>query len=108
LPAFAWTCSLAALELGPFVVALLAPFSVARALGGISAALLLGSTLWMCRFAGQRVLPGLLSPLGVVVNGVLLLRAAVLGTIRGGLQWRATPYSPEVLRPGRRVKAPWS
>lgn len=108
LPALGWTGSLAALELGPFVVALLAPFSLARALAGISAALLLGSTLRMCRFAGQRMLPGLLSPLGVLVNGVLLLRAAVLGKVRGGLQWRSTLYSPEVLRPGRRLKAPWS
>jgi Glycosyl transferase family 2 len=108
LPAACWTASLAALELGPFVVALLAPLPFARWLGGIGAALLLGSTLWMCRFAGQRMLPAFLWPLGVVVNGVLLLRAAVLGRIRGGLQWRSTLYSPEELRAGRRLKAPWS
>jgi hypothetical protein len=108
LPAVCWTGSLAALELGPFVVALLAPFPLARWLGAVGAALLLGSTLWMCRFAGQRILPALLYPLGVVINGVLLLRAAVLGKIRGGLQWRSTLYSPDELRLGRRVKAPWS
>ena len=108
LPAVCWTGALGALELGPFAVALLAPFPAARLLGLAGAALLLGSTVWMCRFAGQRVLPALLSPLGVVVNGVLLLRAAVLGKIRGGLQWRSTLYRPEELRPGRRVRAPWS
>ena len=108
LPAVCWTGSLAALELGPFVVALLAPFPVARSLGLVAAALLFGSTLWMCRFAGQRILPALPWPLGVVINAVLLLRAAVLGKIRGGLQWRSTLYRPEELRPGRRVKAPWS
>ena len=108
LPALCWTGALGALELGPFVVALLAPFPAARWLGLAGAALLLGSTVWMCRFAGQQTLPAVLSPLGVVVNGVLLLRAAVLGKIRGGLQWRSTLYRPEELRPGRRVRAPWS
>src|SRR5262249_24100304 len=103
-----WTGSLTALELGPFLVALLAPFPLARGLGALGATLLLGSTLWMCRFARQRMLPALLLPLGVVTNAVLLVRAAILGRIRGGLQWRSTLYSPEVLRPGRRLKAPWS
>jgi len=44
----------------------------------------------------------------VVVNAALLLRAAVLGKVRGGLLWRSTLYRPEELRPGRRVKAPWA
>jgi len=108
LPALCWTASLTALELGPFAVALLAPAPVARALGALAALLLLGSTAWMCRFAGQRLLPALLSPVGVLVNGILLLRAAWLGKVRGGLLWRSTLYRPEELRPGRRVRAPWS
>ena len=108
LPALCWTGALGALELGPFLAAAFAPSPIARWLGLVGAGLLLGSTLWMCRFAGQRTLPALLSPLGVVVNAVLLLRAAVVGKIRGGLQWRSTLYSPEELRPGRRVRAPWS
>jgi hypothetical protein len=108
LIALCWTGALSALELGPFVLAALAPSPLARWLGVAGAALLLGSTLWMCRFAGQRTLAALLSPLGVVVNGVLLLRAAVLGKMRGGLQWRSTLYDPEELRLGRRVKAPWT
>jgi hypothetical protein len=108
LPALVWVGTLSALELGPFLIALLAPFPLARGLGLGTVALLLGSTLWLCRSAGQRVLAALLSPLGVVVNGVLLLRAAVLGKLRGGLQWRSTLYSPEELRAGQRVRAPWS
>ena len=108
LPALTWTVCLGALELGPFLVAFLAPLSAARWLGVLAAALLLGSTLWICRFAGQRTLAALSFPAGVVVNGVLLLRAAVLGKIRGGLQWRTTLYRPEELRPGRRLRAPWS
>jgi len=108
LPALCWTGALGALELGPFLAAAFAPSPIAHWMGLGGAALLLGSTLWMCRFAGQRTLPALLSPLGVVVNGVLLLRAAVVGKIRGGVQWRSTLYSPQELRPGRRVRAPWS
>jgi len=107
-PAVCWTASLTFLELGPFVVAILAPLPLARALGALAAALLLGSTAWMCRFAGQRLLPAFLSPLGALVNAVLLLRAAWLGKVRGGLLWRSTLYRPDELRPGRRVRAPWS
>ncbi|HET9035070.1 MAG TPA: glycosyltransferase, partial [Myxococcaceae bacterium] len=107
-PALCWTGAIGFLELGPFVAALLGPLPAARVLGLLGATLLLGSTVWMCRFLGQSVLSALLSPLGVVVNGVLLLRAAVLAKLRGGLQWRSTLYRPEELRPGRRVRAPWS
>ncbi|RPH67308.1 MAG: hypothetical protein EHM78_21775, partial [Myxococcaceae bacterium] len=77
------------------------PSPTARVLGLLGATLLLASTLWMCRFVGQRTLPARRSPVGVVVNGALLLRAAVLARIRGGLQWRSTLYRPEELRPGR-------
>jgi hypothetical protein len=108
LPALCWTGALGLLELGPFAVALCAPVPAARVLGLLGGALLLGSTFWMCRFAGQRTLAALLSPLGVIVNGVLLLRASVLAKLRGGLQWRSTLYRREELRRGRRVRAPWS
>ncbi len=107
-PALCWTASLTALELGPFLSAVLAPSPLARGLGLLGGALLLGSTAWMSRFAGQRLLPAFLSPLGVVVNAVLLLRAALLARARGGLLWRSTLYRPEELRPGRRVRAPWN
>jgi Glycosyl transferase family 2 len=107
-PALCWTASLTALELGPFLVALFSSTPLTRALGILGATLLLASTAWMCLFAGQRLLPALLLPLGVIVNAVLLLRAALLGRLRGGLLWRSTLYRPEELRPGRRVRAPWS
>lgn len=107
-PAVCWSVSLTALELGPFLVAVLAATPGLRALGLLGAGLLLGSTAWMCRFAGQQLLPAFLLPLGVVVNAVLLLRAAWLGKKRGGLVWRSTLYRPEELRPGRRVRAPWA
>ena len=107
-PAVCWTGTLTALELGPFLTALLSPFPAARWLGLLGASLLIGSTLWMCRFACARALPAFLSPLGVIVNTVLLLRAAVLAKVRGGLVWRSTLYRPEELRPGRRIQAPWS
>ncbi|HEY1905793.1 MAG TPA: glycosyltransferase family 2 protein [Myxococcaceae bacterium] len=106
-PAVCWTGTLTALELGPFATALFAPDLAARWLGLLGASLLVGSTLWMCRFACQRALSAFLSPLGVIVNTVLLLRAAVLAKVRGGLVWRSTLYRPEELRPGRRIQAPW-
>ena len=107
-PALGWTASLTALELGPFFVAALASTPFVRVLGAAAAVLLLASTAWMCHFAGQRLRSALLSPLGVVVNAVLLLRAAWVARVRGGLLWRSTLYRPEELRPGRRVRAPWN
>ena len=56
-PALCWTASLTALELGPFLGALFSPTPLARGLGILGAVLLLTSTAWMCRFAGQRLLP---------------------------------------------------
>jgi hypothetical protein len=38
------------------------------------------------------------------MNGVLMLRAGVLGTIRGGVWWRGTFYPSSLLRKGRRVR----
>jgi hypothetical protein len=107
LPAVGWAVSLTALELGAFA-ALLAPTPLARLLGAVGVALLLGSTAGMCHFAGQRLRAAFLSPLGVLLNAVLLIRAAWLARVRGGLLWRSTLYPPAVLRPGRRVKAPWA
>ena len=107
LPALSWILALTALELCPFLAVLLAPVPLTRALGGVAAMLLLASTAWMCRFAGQRMLPALLLPLGVLVNAALLVRAALLAKMRGGLLWRSTLYRPEELRPGKRVRAPW-
>ena len=108
LPAVAWAVSLTALELGAFAAALFASPPLARVLGAVGVALLLGSTAAMCHFAGQRLLAAVLSPLGVLLNAVLLIRAAWLARVRGGLLWRSTLYPPSVLRPGRRVKAPWA
>src|SRR5262249_20768520 len=107
-PALAWALSLAGLELGPFLAAIFAASPVVRVLGALGVALLFASTAWMCRFAGQRLRSALLFPLGVLLNAALLLRAAWLARARGGLLWRSTLYSPEVLRPGRRVKPPWA
>jgi Glycosyl transferase family 2 len=107
-PALGWTASLAALELGPFLVAAFASTPLARALGAAGAVLLLGSTASMCHFAGQRLRSALLSPLGTLLNAALLLRAAWVARARGGLLWRSTLYRPEELRPGRRVRAPWN
>ncbi|MCB9650624.1 MAG: glycosyltransferase [Deltaproteobacteria bacterium] len=54
---------------------------------------------------GFPILPMLLStPFGDLILVGVVLRAAVLGTLRGGLVWRGTVYPVAALRAGVRVK----
>jgi hypothetical protein len=92
-----------ALELAP-VVALL-PLGVPGlwpAGVGMLAALGLMVVLGSWR-AKRPLVPGLIWPLGLVVNIGLLLRSAWLGWLRGGIMWRNTFYPTPLLREGKRV-----
>jgi len=56
------------------------------------------------RWGGGRVMPALLTPLVVLLNLGMFLRAGVLGWWRGGVLWRGTLYRSEALRQGRRIR----
>jgi hypothetical protein len=96
--------ALIALELAPLVA--LAPWGIeglaaaGLAMLGLEAA----SSMVICRWARRRLLPVLLAPAATAVIVALLLRSAWLGRRRGGVLWRGTLYSSEVLRRGSRVK----
>ena len=44
------------------------------------------------------------APLGTSVMGAMIVRAGVLGKLRGGIYWRGTFYPTELIKPGRRFR----
>jgi len=62
------------------------------------------SAVGFSRWGRARILPGLLAPLTVCATVAILLRAGVLGWLRGGVVWRGTLYPSAQLRKGRRVR----
>jgi hypothetical protein len=61
------------------------------------------SAVTMDRWAGRKVLPGLLNPIMIPFGILALARAAWLGWRRGGVAWRGTIYPSGKLREGKRV-----
>jgi len=65
--------------------------------GVLAAAALLGAALGE-RWAGRSPRAAPLQPLGALLLGWIVLRAAVVGGRRGGVLWRGTLYPSELLR----------
>jgi len=74
-----------------------------------AAALLTGlvTNAVMARWAGHRVLPALLMPLGTLLLAWIMVRAGVLGRRRGGVLWRGTLYPSELLREAMQWEGGW-
>ena len=98
--------SIAALEFAP-LVALMPLGNSGLAWAGL-AMIATGtfSVVVLARGADVPIWPGLFSPLGVLFNTALFLRAGWLGMWRGGIVWRGTLYPSRMLRKGSRVKFP--
>ena len=97
----------AALELGPLAVLVMAalrgPASLIPWSLGL-AVLAVGIALVVNRWAGRPLLPAALQPLGAALLAVLMLRAGLVTTWRGGVIWRGTVYPLDVLRAGMRLR----
>lgn len=75
-------------------------------LGVTGMLLALFSTLAINRWARMPLLPAAFFPLGVLLNTVIVARAAVLAAWRGGHMWRGVLYPNDVLRAGNRLRFP--
>ena len=58
------------------------------------------------RWFSQKLLPGLIGPVGALISVWLLIRCLVLGKRRGGVVWRGTLYPEKTLQQGMRVRFP--
>lgn len=74
--------------------------------GAVVAVFVLGTAVW-AHFMRSHLLPGLLTPLLAPVPVAAILRAAWLGSRRGGITWRGTLYPCRELRARRRVRVPF-
>jgi hypothetical protein len=94
---------LGGLELLPFIAAALPqqpPWARALALG--TCAVALGVSVGMNRWLAQPGWPALLLPAGTVITCWMMVRAAVLAMVRGGIRWRGTFYPLQELHAGSR------
>jgi hypothetical protein len=91
---------LALLDLG-----LPAPLATALHALGLTA-LLSGAIMGvvLARWGHRPVWPGLAFPVGTLLMAFILVRAGVLGALRGGIAWRGTFHSSESLREHARVR----
>jgi hypothetical protein len=93
-----------ALDTLPFAILLmpgLPDWLFVTALATLAVCLPLGAL--MSRWTSRPMLPGLAVPLGGALIAYIMLRAGILGARRGGVNWRGTFYSSDVLRRGARV-----
>jgi hypothetical protein len=93
-----------AMEFAPYAALAFWRIPMLQIVGAILVILAQATCVSLNRWAGARTLPAVAQPLGAAMNGILMLRAGVLGTIRGGVWWRGTFYSSSLLRKGRRVR----
>src|SRR4051794_19245886 len=92
-------------ELAPFAVLVMPGVpEPLRALSAIVCAVAVTVSVVGNRWMGQPVFPALWVPLGTLVGAALMLRAALLALWRGGIYWRETFYSLDVLKAGSRLR----
>ncbi|MBM4089261.1 MAG: glycosyltransferase [Planctomycetes bacterium] len=94
------------LDLSPWLTLLAAIWFHSAVLTTLSGLMILGhvvSAVAINRWAGRKLLPGLLAPVMIPFALVALLRTTWLGWRRGGVAWRNTIYPSHLLRAGKRV-----
>jgi cellulose synthase/poly-beta-1,6-N-acetylglucosamine synthase-like glycosyltransferase len=92
------------LELGFLTALLPGTGTLLHLLGAAALLVALGTSLFINSWDGISLLSGFLFPVGTALQTFTLVRAGILGALRGGIVWRGTLYPSAVLRAGRRVK----
>jgi len=95
-----------AAETAPILTPLLLLVAQTRAigLGGLAVpAVFAASVLVVQRWSRRAPLPGLAGPVAAPILAGMIVRAGVLGALRGGAKWRGTHYPAGVLRDGMRL-----
>ena len=93
-----------AMEFAPYVALAFWRTPALQFLGASLVVLSQATCISVNRWVGARALPAIAQPLGAAMNGILMLRAGVLGASRGGVWWRGTFYPTSLLRKGRRAR----
>jgi len=93
-----------AMEFAPYAALALWAMPVLQIMGVVLVVLAQATCVSLNRWAGGRTVRAMAQPLGTAMNGILMLRAGVPGTIRGGVWWRGTFYRSSLLRTGRPVR----
>lgn len=94
------------LEFFPFIAIIFATAQWQQWVCIFMMALGLVNAIGMSRFWNGPVLPAVFYPIGGAIFVYTLIRGAILGGIRGGVSWRGTFYSREMLKKGRRIGLP--
>jgi hypothetical protein len=94
------------LEAAPWLVLAAAFWFGSLGLGVAAGLMILAhvvSAVALNRWAGRKILPGILTPITIPLAIVVLLRTVWLGWRRGGVLWRGTLYPSRELRRHKRV-----
>lgn len=103
---FAWGLGALLLEAAPFCALALGGAPWLQLLGAATSALSLAVAVTVARWVDLPTGAALALPLGIVLQFGIAVRAAVVGGLRRGIEWRDTFYPSSVLRAGRRVRLP--
>ncbi|KPJ73460.1 hypothetical protein AMJ52_03710 [candidate division TA06 bacterium DG_78] len=91
------------IELSPFLALFISGIPYIRYIGVATITIALIISTLVSIWTDRPIFPSLLLPMSVpIINGIAI-RAAILGAIRKGIQWRGTFYSTEVLKKGKRL-----
>ncbi len=90
-------------ESGPLLLAMSRDRRLCR-VGSALLVLQLGISAVFNRWLGRPAWHAAFAPVASIPLALMLIRAAVLGKLRGGIYWRGTFYPTTLLKPGRRFR----
>jgi hypothetical protein len=96
--------ALLVLELGALIGFLPLGVPWLPAVAAVALVAAVASSVAVALWLGHPVLPALLTPLGSMAMGALLLRGGIVTALRGGLCWRGTTYPTRALIEGGRLE----